>query len=44
MAKPIRATPTLNPQESKRFVENMLGVERRRPNSIEKYIIKALRK
>mgnify|MGYP001469482717 CR=1 FL=1 len=40
MAKPIRATPTLNYEESKDFLEKMAQVERRRqPNKVEKFFI-----
>lgn len=40
MAKPIRATPSLNLFESERFIENMKKVEKRRkPNKIEEFFI-----
>lgn len=40
MAKPIRATPTLNYAESKDFLQKMSEVEKRRqPNKVEQFFI-----
>ncbi len=42
MAKPIRATPTLNTEESNRFIAEMLAVQNRKINKTEKEIVKAI--
>jgi len=43
MAKPIRATPTLNQKESFEFVKRMIEVEQRKtPTKTEKFFIDAV--
>jgi hypothetical protein len=43
MAKPIRATPTLNQQEANEFVSRMIEVEKRKtPTKTEKFFIDAV--
>ncbi len=39
MAKPIRSTPTLNANESLKFVERMIEVEKRRATKKEQFFI-----
>ena len=42
MAKPIKATPTLNAEASNQFIAEMLAVQKRKINKIEKEILKAI--
>ena len=42
MAKPIRATPTLNQKESEDFMKKMIEVEKRRSNRTEQFFIDAI--
>ncbi len=42
MAKPIRATPTLNKKESNDFIKRMIEVEKRRSNNIEQFFTDAI--
>ena len=42
MAKPIRATPTLNSKESKEFVKQMVEVASRPPTKTDKFFIEAI--
>ena len=43
MAKPIRATPTLNKKEAHDFVINMIEVEQRKsPSKTEKLFIESI--
>ena len=44
MAKPIRATPTLNREEAKLFIKNMVEFENSKINKVDKSIIKRLEK
>lgn len=44
MAKPIKATPKLNSEESNLFIKQMLLVEKRKANKFEQFFIDSLRK
>ena len=42
MAKPIRATPTLNSKESALFIEKMINFENSKINKVDLEIIKRI--
>jgi len=42
MAKPIKATPTLNLAESRCFVQEMRATEKRKINRTEQFFVDAL--